>query len=218
MGNPKAHISSFLPLTMNQNISRFFNKYERACQRFNRGPIHIPKPDQKNGTPGKKIVLMFINERPGRIGPGKSDTISFENPDPSARRFKSLFKKLGVNRKRIFITNTCIYYPLKSDYRDRPLSAEELKFSLEILKDQIMRVKPKILVPLGNTALGALKKTRQSKKLKIFTLSRNIGESITDVQPYIFPLYHTSNRAAVTRSEKEQEKDWQKLNKFISTI
>lgn len=203
---------------MNNNVSIFFDKYRRICEKFHHSQIHIPKPDPKNGVPGKGIVLMFINERPGRIGTGKSDMISFDNSDPTARHFKYLFNTFNISRKKIFITNTCIYYPTAESYRDN-LSSKEIKFSLPILRDQINRVNPKILVPLGNKALGALKKIYpQSMQLKHYKLMVEIGKPITDNNPYVFPLYHTAARAKTKRTEKDQIKDWQLLKKFMSRI
>jgi len=199
-----------------QGITTFFNKYHRACEDFCGGRVHIPKPDIKNGIPGKNILLMFINERPGRIGPGQTDSISFENPDPTAHRFRRLFGAFGISRKRIFITNACIYYPTHEKYRDKPPDKKEINFSKDILIDQIKRVKPKIIVTLGNTALYTLKKIYpRSLQLKNYQLKNNIGKLISDNKPIIYPLYHTSNRAERTRPEKKQRKDWGKLKTFI---
>lgn len=162
---------------------------------------------------------MFINERPGRIGPGSTDSISFDNPDPTARRFKRLFEKLDINRKRIFITNACIYYPLKADYRDQPPTPTAITFSMAILEDQIVRVKPTILAPMGNTALHILKRLYpDSPQLRRYQLSHSIGSQIRDTHPRIFPLYHTSNRATTTRSENEQKADWAKFKRMITTL
>lgn len=201
-----------------QNIENFFSKYKKDCESFNLGSVHIPKPDPKNGIPGKDILIMFINERPGRIGPGKSDLISFDNDDPTANRFKCLFETMNINRKRIFITNACIYYPLREDYRDTRPNIEEINFSAPILRDQIERINPKIIVPLGNTAIHALKKVFPNSAIKKFKLKVNIGESVQDIKPYIFPLYHTSSLASITRKEKDQKRDWLKLKEFIDKI
>lgn len=200
---------------MKKSTSKFFDKYKNNCEEFNRGPVHIPKSDPKNGIEGKNITLMFINERPGRIGPGKSDLISFENLDPTAYRFRRLFETLGVNRKNIFITNACIYYPLRKNYKDAPLTTNELNFSASILEDQIKRINPKILVPMGNTALRTLKKF--TPELQHVKLQTHVGKVIKGTK-MIFPLYHTSNRAAVTRKEEKQRKDWTQLKKIISSL
>lgn len=200
-------------------IITFFHRYQRLCEDFYGDRIHIPRPDSRNGAPRKNIKIMFINERPGRIGPGATDAISFDNPDPTARRFKRLFNKLGISRKTIFISNACIYYPLKKQYRDRPPTPAEITFSIEILKDQIKRVEPKILVPLGNTALGMLKRIYpNSPQLVHYQLNHSVGLRISDTRPQIFPLYHTSNRATITRKEKQQEKDWVRLKRIITNL
>ena len=197
---------------MNTEILNFFNKYENDCKKFNNGPIHIPKPDPENGTPGKEIILMFINERPGRIGPGQSNLISFLNNDPTAKRFKFLFETLKIKRKNIFITNSCIYYPKRKDYTDKPPTTKEINFSAKILEDQIKRVNPKIIIPLGNTALRTLKKIYP--ELKHVKLKTHVAKLISNTQ-LIFPLYHTSNRAAITRKESSQKKDWGKLKNLV---
>lgn len=191
----------------------FFDKYKESCKRFNNGPIHIPKIDLKNGIPGNDIILMFINERPGRIGPGKSDLVSFENQDPTARRFKRLFNILNIDRKKIFITNACIYYPLETSYTDTPPTQKEINFSAPILDDQINRINPKIIIPLGNTALRTLKLI--IPELKKTKLQTSVAKPIKGRGISIFPLYHTSNRAAITHNEEKQIKDWQELESFI---
>src|SRR5450755_2301735 len=118
---------------MAEDIATFFDKYQKDCEQFSRGSVHIPKPDPKNGIPGENIILMFVNERPGRLGAGQTDLIAFENPDPTAYRFKRLFETLAIDRKKIFITNACIYYPLRDGYTDTKPSKEEISFSAKIL-------------------------------------------------------------------------------------
>ncbi len=204
---------------MNNSITKFFERYKEKCEKFNRGKINIPKPDPENGTPGKNIILMFINERPGRVGPGQTGIVSFDNPDPSAQRFKRLFETLSIDRKRIFITNACIYYPLDKNYRDKSPTNEEIDFSKNILKKQIERVRPKIIVPLGNTASRTLKKVFPKSSIKNFRLKVNVGNMISDTTPYIiYPLYHTSSRASLTRKEEDQKKDWVKLKDVVKEI
>ncbi|MEI8130214.1 MAG: uracil-DNA glycosylase family protein [bacterium] len=200
----------------NETVSKFFEKYKRDCEKFNRGPIHIPKPDPENGVPGENIILMFINERPGRVGPGQTDLISYDkNPDPTAARFKRLFETLEINRKKIFITNACIYYPREENYTDRAPTTEEIIFSAGILKDQIERVNPKIIIPLGNTALRTLKIIYPD--LRHRKLKTDVAKLIS-VSRLIFPLYHTSNRANTTRSEESQKKDWVRLKNELLQV
>jgi uracil-DNA glycosylase family 4 len=196
-----------------KDISNFYEPYRRRIRR--KWPdAKIPKPDPKNGVPGNKIALMFVNKRPGRKGTGASGLISFDNEDPTARRFKRLFEKLGIDRKRIFITNACIFYHSDETYRDKPPSKDEYLFSAEVLKDQIDRVNPTIIVPMGNTARNMLKNVYSNSDLRAYRLKSHIGEVINNT-PLIFPLYHTADRALRFRREKEQENDWGKLKGLI---
>jgi DNA polymerase len=197
------------------NIDDFFEKYREQCQAANGGrPIVIPKPDNQNGSVGAKI--LFLNERPGRIGPGKSGRISFENDDPTARWFRELCSLTGINRKEIFITNACLYYPNDPRYKDKPPTARELKCGAPVLQDQIDRIRPQLIVTMGNTALKALRYIfPQSQQLRRFRLKRDIGALISDTTPVVYPLYHTSSRARVTRSKKAQLADWKKISQYL---
>ena len=197
------------------NIEDFFEQYRAKCERCNGGmPVHIPQSDSKNGFRGSS--LMFIIERPGRIGPGKSNKISFENDDPTARSFKDLFATTGLDRREIFITNACLYYPQDPTYRDAPLSAQEKACCAEILKHQIEFIQPRLIAPLGNTALSTLRSVfPESQQLRRFTLKHDIGTTIGDTPILIYPMYHTSRRAQLTRKWEMQNKDWSRIASLI---
>ena len=55
-------------------------------------------------------------------------------------------------------------------------------------------------------------------QLKNFKLKDNIGEVITDVTPFIYPLYHTSSKARATRPGQKQREDWQKIPIILEDI
>jgi uracil-DNA glycosylase family 4 len=199
------------------NLDNFFEKYRPQCKAANGGhPVLIPKPDNKNGFEGAKI--FFVNERPGRTGPGKSDRISFENEDPTALWFRELITRTGIDRKDIFITNACLYYPADANYKDRSPSTAELKSCAPMLKDQISRIQPRLIVTLGNVALRTLRYVfPESRQLKKFRLKRSIGSRITDTTPPIYPVYHTSSRARGTRCKEQQAEDWNKIPQFLNS-
>jgi len=199
------------------NIEDFFERYRAECEACNGAkPIYIPQPDPANGFQGSAV--MFINERPGRIGPGKSNRISFENDDPTANWFKELFGTTGLDRRDIFITNACIYYPQDPAYRDAPLSTQEIARCARTLQQQIRFIQPRLIVPLGNTALATLRHVfPESQQLRRFVLRRNIGEVVADTPTPIYPLYHTSRRAQVTRNREMQKKDWSRIAGILNS-
>ena len=80
---------------MDKEIIDIF-KEARICKKcYGSTPLHVPLPDEENGGIGASI--LFINERPGRRGAGKSGQISFDNEDPTARSFKELFLSIGAS-------------------------------------------------------------------------------------------------------------------------
>lgn len=183
----------------------------KSCRRcYGDIPLHVPLPDEKNGGVGAKI--LFLVERPGRVGTGKSGRISFENEDPTAEFFRDLFFSIGIDRKNIFITNAVLCHPIIARYKDTPASTKQLKNCLYFLERQIKTIGPKLIITLGTKPLQAIKYLYPRRiTLKKFELKNNIGEVITDEFPFIYPLYHTSLRARLTRPANKQRKDWSKI-------
>jgi len=190
----------------------------KSCRRCHGDiPLHVPLPDEKNGGVGAKI--LFLVERPGRIGTGKSGRISFENEDPTAEFFKGLFFSIGIDRKDIFITNAVLCHPIIAGYKDTPPSTKELKNCLYFLERQIKTIRPKLIVTLGRKPLQAIKYSYLHRiRLKEFELNNNIGEVITDELPFVYPLYHTSFRAQLTRPANKQREDWFKIPEILRKV
>jgi uracil-DNA glycosylase family 4 len=190
----------------------------KSCRRcYGDIPLHVPLPDEKNGGVGAKI--QFLVERPGRVGTGKSGRISFENEDPTAEFFRDLFLSIGIDRKNIFITNAVLCYPIIAGYKDTPASTKELKNCLYFLERQIKTIGPKLIITLGAKPLQAIKYLYPRRiTLKKFDLKNNIGEVIADEVPFIYPLYHTSLRARLTRPANKQRGDWSKILEILRKV
>lgn len=107
------------------DIDTLFIEAHKCKLCYGDAPIHVPFPDPKNGK--KTVLIMFIKERPGRIGTGKSGFVSFDNNDPSAHHFKDCFFHLKISREKVFITNACICHPETNDYKDTPPKVKEIK-------------------------------------------------------------------------------------------
>ncbi|HEC64600.1 MAG TPA: hypothetical protein ENI23_04850 [bacterium] len=195
---------------MDKEIIAIFRE-ARICKKcYGTTPLCVPLPDEKNGGIGASI--LFIYERPGRKGAGKSGQISFDNKDPTARFFKELFLSIGMSRKDIFITNAVLCYPLMKGITDTSPEGKQIKNCLFFLKRQMKIINPKLIVTLGVTALQAVQYLfSNSTQLKNFKLKNDIRKVITDITPFVYPLYHTSLKARATRPEQEQRGDWQEI-------
>jgi len=199
---------------MDEEILIIFEEAKKCTRCYGNISLHVPLPDEKNG--GIDAKILFLVERPGRIGTGKSGRISFENEDPTAEFFRDLFFSIGINRRNIFITNAVLCHPIIVGYKDTPVSTEELKNCLYFLERQIKTIRPKLIITLGTKPLQAIKYLYPHRiTLKKFKLKNNIGEVITDELPFIYPLYHTSLRARLTRAADKQRDDWSIIPKIF---
>lgn len=201
-------------------IDKLFIDIEKELRNiYPNSNILVPKPDPKNGK--ENIDIMFVNERPGRIGTKKSGIISFDNDDPSARNFKELFASLNILREKIFITNACLWFPDNHSYIDVPPTTKMLREEVKWFREQVEILKPKLIVAVGGSALRALRIFfEDSIELRNYTLRNNIGQGIEDTKLPIFPVYHTAIRVrnSGNRTEEEQMEDWRKMRDFFYGI
>lgn len=206
---------------MNKKHKSFFGQYRNECVICNNGKsVAIPANDPKNGQCGDKIDILFINERPGPKA-CESGYITFENRDESAKRFKKLFiQTFGLNyRNRIFITNAVIWCPLTEPFRNYPPTHSEVKDGSKLLRDQIKKINPKVIVAMGRHALRALhycfKDNINLKLAQKIKMDEMAGKVIAKNPHKIIPLFHTSSQCLRNRPESTQINDWQNMAKNI---
>ena len=199
------------------SVQRIFDQAKNCNRCYGDTPIYVPYPDPHNAIETAKI--MFLNERPGRIGTGESGYVSFDNNDPSANFFKECFFQLSIDRKDIFITNACICHPLYSEYKDTAPRKWELRNCHYWLKKQLDMVQPKLIVTIGSRALDSLKiYFVSSAQIRDFQLKYDIGNVIRDTNPWIYPLYHTSLRGRLHRKAEDQKMDWMRISDISAEI
>lgn len=172
--------------------------------------IYIPEPDPKNSL--TQADVMFVNERPGRIGTGQSGYVSFDNDDPSANFFKECFESTGIPREDIFITNACLCHPDFAGYTDTAPKLKEIKNCHYWLERQINLVQPKLIVTVGRVALESV-----LRYIKIWPLPNRprflelVGAPIDTDSMVVFPVAHTSRLGRVNRTADLQKEDWKKI-------
>ena len=199
------------------NIQEVFNKAQDCQKCYGDNPIHVPYPDPKNAQESAQVI--FVNERPGRIGTGESGYVSFDNDDPSAEFFRACFNQLNLDRKDIFITNACLCHPDFPGYTDKAPSKKEIINCHHWLGEELSILQPKLIVTIGGTALKSMRLFFAfSEQLKTFQLKKDIGKVARDTQPWIYPLYHTSLRGRIHRTAEEQKDDWLKIPSILEEI
>lgn len=107
--------------------------------------------------------IMFIGEAPGY------NEIEEHRPfiGPAGQMLESALSEVGLARSEVYLTNLCHYRPADNDFENLIQTEgkgkkkvttlrHELELGLSELHDTIMRVKPKVIVPLGNWPLKFL--------------------------------------------------------------
>ncbi len=198
-------------------INNVFDEAQVCNKCFDNGKIYVPYPDPKNAREIAKI--MFINERPGRRGTGESGYVSFDNNDPSANFFRECFQQLHIDRQQIFITNACLCHPEYDAYIDTKPTPEEVKNCRYWLNRELAIVQPKLIITIGKVALDSLRWLHSSSyQLRRYRLKIDIGTVIKDTKPWIYPLYHTSQRGRLSRCAEDQRKDWMKIPVILKML
>lgn len=97
------------------------------------------------GVGNKNADIMFIGE-----GPGADEDMQGEPFVGKAGKLMNMaFKMLGINREEVYIANIVKCRPPQN----RNPQDDEAEACLNYLRNQVILVKPKIIVLLGNVAL-----------------------------------------------------------------
>jgi uracil-DNA glycosylase family 4 len=197
------------------NIQNLFDEVQDCHKCYGDNLIYVPFPDPNNALESAQI--MFVNERPGRIGTGDSGYVSFDNNDPSAEFFKEC--QLNLDRKQIYITNACLCHPVFPEYKDKAPTKREILNCHEWLGRQLSIIQPKLIVTVGSIALKSLTLFfSSSEQLKHYQLKKDIGKAIRETIPWVYPLCHTSRRGRTHRNEEKQKLDWLKIPYILEEI
>lgn len=199
------------------NVQNLFDEAQDCHKCYGDNPIYLPYHDPDNALESAQI--MFVNERPGRIGTGDSGYVSFDNNDPSAEFFKACFNQLNLDRKQVFITNACLCHPVFPEYTDKAPKKREIVNCHGWLRRQLTIMQPRLIVTIGNVALQSMRLFfPSSEQLRNYQLKKDIGKVIRDTTPWVYPLYHTSRRGRTHRDAEKQKHDWLKIPSIFEEI
>lgn len=145
------------------------------------------------GTGNKQADIMFIGEGPG----ADEDKQGIPFVGKAGQLMNMAFEGLGINREEVYIANIVKCRP----QGNRNPEKEEALACLDYLRNQVILVKPKIIVLLGSIAL----KNILGEEYGI-TLSR--GKWIEQKGIYYLPTWHP---AALLRDENKKIEFWNDL-------
>ncbi len=163
-----------------------------------------------NGNPDARV--LFLAEAPGRLG-GELTGVPL-SADQSGRRFERLLALAGLRREQIFITNAALCNPRDVQGRNRPPSSVELTNCAGWLAQTLRVVDPAVVVTLGTTALAALGRLEPHG----LALREAVGRATPWQGRWLYPLYHPSPRAGLSRPYTQQDEDFRTLGCWLRAV
>ena len=152
------------------------------------------------GTGNENAEIMFIGEGPG------ADEDREGNPfvGKAGQLMNQAFIGLGINREEVYIANIVKCRPPQNRV---PLK-EESEACLDYLRNQVMLIKPKIIVLLGSTALKNILGEE-------YGITGARGKWIEKKGIKYMPTFHP---AALLRDENKKIEFWNDLKLVVEEI
>jgi uracil-DNA glycosylase family 4 len=180
-----------------------FAKNCTSCDLHERSKVNCMR-----GLGPNKPKVMFIEEAPSREDEIYAEPLSGE----VGRLFNSLLNDVGLSRSDVYITNAirCRPAPPPGQKKDLKPKKKNIEACRQYLIDEIKKVQPEIIVPLGNIALNLF-----MPKAKI-TEVRGREYDSKEFGCKIFPMMRPS---AILRSVKYEglvKQDFKFLGRLVS--
>lgn len=170
-----------------------WNDLEKSIENCKKCKLCTNRTNIVFGSGNKEADIMFIGEGPG----ADEDSQGLPFVGKAGKLMNMAFEGLGIKRADVYIANIVKCRPPQN----RVPQPDEAEACLNYLRNQVILVKPKIIVLLGSTAL----KNILGNELSI-TASR--GKWIEKKGIYYMPTWHP---AALLRDENKKIDFWKDL-------
>jgi len=153
-----------------------------------------------------------LNSRLAIVGeaPGKHEV---EEGRPfvgnAGKMLDELLEEAGIDRSKLYVTNVVKVRPRKEEggsTQNRPPRTSEIREGIEVLKEELDLVNPRVLVPLGSTPAKALIK-------KSFTLKSEHGTPF--VSEFGMPDLATYHPAYLLRLRGAGSEDYDRMRQQV---
>ncbi len=170
-----------------------WEELEKSIENCNRCRLCTNRKNIVFGVGNKEAKVMFIGEGPG----ADEDIQGIPFVGKAGQLMNKCFEGIGINREDVYIANIVKCRPPSN----RVPEQDEADACLNYLRNQVILVKPKIIVLLGSTAL----KNILGKEYGI-TSAR--GKWVENKSILYMPTWHP---AALLRDENKKIEFWRDL-------
>lgn len=152
--------------------------------------------------------LLLIGEAPGK----QEEAQGRPFVGAAGKNLDSFLQVLGLAREEIYITNLVKLRPSKlspaGNLVNRPPSKEEKAFFTPFLREEIVLLRPNLIVTLGNNALEAFCKA---------SIGEVHGRLLEADEHRLFPLYHPAAIIYNQKLKATYAEDLEKLKELLDT-
>lgn len=177
-----------------------WDELEKECLNCNKCKLCNNRTNVVIGTGNKNADVMFIGEGPG----ADEDATGIPFVGKAGKLMNMAFRGVGIKREEVYIANIVKCRPPAN----RNPEDDEVEACLDYLRNQVMLVKPKIIVLLGNVALKNILG-------KEYNITSERGKWIEKNNILYIPTYHP---AALLRDETKKADFWKDLKAVVTKM
>lgn len=150
------------------------------------------------GSGNREANIMFIGEGPG----ADEDEMGMPFVGKAGKLMDKAFEGVGIDRKKVYIANIVKCRPPQNRVPEK----DEASVCIDYLRNQVMLIKPKIIVLLGSTALKNILGEE-------YSITKVRGNFITKKDIIYIPTFHP---AALLRDEAKKIDFWKDLEEVVN--
>ena len=170
-----------------------WEELEKSIENCNKCKLYQGRTNIVFGTGNKNADLMFIGE-----GPGADEDIQGEPfVGKAGQLMNKAFDALSIEREKVYIANIVKCRPPQN----RNPEKEEAMACMDYLRNQVMLVKPKVIVLLGSVALKNILGEE-------YSITNARGNWIENKGIWYMPTFHP---AALLRDDSKKIDFWKDL-------
>ena len=155
------------------------------------------------GEGKESTKVMFVGEAPGE----QEDTQGRPFVGAAGKLLTELLTSIGLSRADVYITNVVKCRPPKN----RPPRKDERNACRPYLNRQILLIAPRIICPMGNSAIHSLIETEKTVA-DLHGIPFEIG-NVT-----YFPMYHPAAALYTFQLRTTLEEDFRKLRALLDSL
>ncbi|MDP3763509.1 MAG: uracil-DNA glycosylase [bacterium] len=152
------------------------------------------------GSGDATAKLVFVCEMPGDDEEREGKPLTGHKE----KLLNQLLKTLGVNKKKVYITNVVKYVP-----RGKIPTPKEIKSYVPFLKEELKTINPQIVVTLGNMALNGIGMRQPLDNVHGRTFNLGSYE--------LLPTFHPDHALKDPQVKTLLESDFSRLKKLIDS-